>query len=253
MPIAITRPVSPSLACCELTHVPRQALDWRRAARQHARYERALASLGCTVQHLPAEPDLPDAVFVEDAAVVLDELAVITRPGARSRRPETTTVATALAPYRPLGHIVAPGTLDGGDVLHIGTRVFVGASTRSNRTGRAQLRALLAPHGYHVIDVAVAGCLHLKSAVTAVADETLLIQRAWVDAQAFRAFALIDVDPAEPFAANVLRVADAVLVPSAYRRTRRRLEGRGLRVRGVDVSELAKAEGGVTCCSLVVR
>ncbi len=253
MPIAITRPVSPSIARCQLTHVPRRPIDWRKAARQHARYERALASLGCTVLRLPAEPDLPDAVFVEDAAVVFDELAVITRPGARSRRPETTSVATALAPSRPLRHIAAPGTLDGGDVLRIGECVFVGASTRSNRAGRAQLRSLLAPHGYRVIDVAVRHCLHLKSAVTAVADDTLLIQRAWVDAEAFRGFALIDVDPGEPFAANALRVTDTVLVPSAYRRTRRRLEARGLGVRGVDVSELAKAEGGVTCCSLVVR
>jgi dimethylargininase len=252
VPLAITRPVSPSLARCELSHIARQPIDWRRAARQHRRYERALAALGCTIQHLPAEPDLPDAVFVEDAAVVLDELAVITRPGARSRRPETTSVAAALAPHRPLHHIVAPGTLDGGDVLRIGTRVFVGASGRSNRTGREQLRVLLAPHGYRVIDVAVTHCLHLKSAVTAVADETVVIQRAWVDAAAFRGLDLIDVDPGEPFAANALRVADTILVPAAHRRTRRQLEARGLAVKGVDVSELAKAEGGVTCCSLVV-
>jgi dimethylargininase len=251
-PVALTRAVSPSIARCELTHLMRQPIDWRWAGRQHRRYEQVLTSLGCGVTRLPAEPALPDAVFVEDTAVVLDEVAVIARPGARSRRPETASVAAALAAYRPLTHIEAPGTLDGGDVLPIGERVFVGCSRRSNRAGRVQLRTLLAPHGYRVIEVAMRDCLHLKSAVTAVAGRTLLIQRAWVDADAFRGFRLIDVHPAEPFAANALRVARTVLLPAAWRRTRRRLEARGLAVRGVDVSELAKAEGGVTCCSLVV-
>jgi dimethylargininase len=250
--VALTRAVSPSIARCVLTHVPRRAIDWRRAARQHARYEHALATLGLAVRHLPPEPALPDAVFVEDAAVVLDEVAVIARPGARSRRPEVASVARALETDRRLCRIVAPGTLDGGDVLTVGRRVFVGASARSNAAGRRQLREALEPYGYHVRDVAVTGCLHLKSAVTAVADGTLLIRREWIDARVFRAFELIDVDPAEPFAANALRVGETVILPAAHRRTRRRLEARGLDVRGVDVSELAKAEGGVTCCSLVL-
>jgi dimethylargininase len=250
--VALTRAVSPAFARCELTHLARQPIDWRRATRQHARYERALAALGLLVQRLPPAPVCPDAVFVEDTAVVLDEVAVIARPGAPSRRPETATVARALAAYRPVRRITAPGTLDGGDVLQVGRRVFVGASARSNAAGRGQLRALLARYGYRVIDVPVTGCLHLKSAVTVVADRTLLFQRAWVEADAFRGLELIDVDPAEPFAANALRVGDTVLLPTAHRKTRRRLEVRGLVVRGVDVSELAKAEGGVTCCSLVV-
>lgn len=244
--------MSPAFARCELTHLARQPIDWRRAARQHARYERALAALGLLVQRLPPEAACPDAVFVEDTAVVLDEVAVIARPGAPSRRPETATVARALAAYRPVRHITAPGTLDGGDVLPVGRRVFVGASARSNAAGRRQLRALLAPYGYRVIDVPVAGCLHLKSAVTVVADATLLMHREWVDTRSFRGLTLIDVDPGEPFAANALRVGSVVLLPAAHRKTRRRLEARGLEVRAVDVSELAKAEGGVTCCSLVV-
>jgi dimethylargininase len=252
VPIAITRAVSPSIARCELTHVERRPIDLARATRQHRRYERALASLGCVIRSLPAEPELPDSVFVEDVAVVLDELAVITRPGSASRRPETASIAAALSPLRSLRSIEAPGTLDGGDVLRIGTRVFVGVSARSNGAGRDQLRALLGPPGYTVVDVALNGCLHLKSAVTAVGEDTLLIQRAWVGADPFRDFDLIDVDPAEPFAANALLVAGTVIVPSAHRRTRRRLEARGLAVQGVDVSELAKAEGGVTCCSLIV-
>lgn len=191
-------------------------------------------------------------MFVEDAAVVFDELAVVARPGAAARRGETEAVAAALARHRPLARIEAPGTLDGGDVLRVGRRVFVGRSGRTDRSGREQLRALVAPHGYTVEEVAVTGCLHLKSAATEVAPGTLVVERRWLDAAPFAGLELIDVDPAEPFAANALRVGGAVVLPEAFPRTRRRLEARGLEVRTVPASELAKAEGGVTCCSIVV-
>src|SRR4030095_4493047 len=128
MPIALIRAVPESLAHCELTHLARVPIDVMRAVKQHQQYEDTLRRLGCTVRHLPATPDLPDSVFVEDVAVVLDEVAIITRPGAASRRPETAAVATALARLRPLEHIVEPGTLDGGDVLQMGRRLFVGRS-----------------------------------------------------------------------------------------------------------------------------
>jgi dimethylargininase len=190
-------------------------------------------------------------VFVEDTAVVLDELAVVTRPGAVSRRPETASVAAALAPWRPLLYLGSPGTLDGGDVLVVGRRIFVGRSLRSDEAGCGQLRDLLAPRGYAVVPVPVRGCLHLKSAVTVVAADRLLVSPAWVDGSAFAGLGIIDVDPAEPHAANALRIGDSVVFPAAFERTRRRLEGAGIRVVTVDVSELARAEGAVTCCSLV--
>ncbi len=248
---AITRQISPAIGRCELTHLQRDPIDLERARRQHLLYERCLESLGCRLLSLPAEPELPDSVFVEDAAVVLDELAVIAQPGAESRRKEIESVALALQPHRSLVFIGAPGTLDGGDVLRCGRRIWVGAGGRSDDLGIRQLRALLAPHGYRVIAVPVRGCLHLKSAATRVAEETLLINRRCVDAEAFDGLDLIDVDPAEPHAANALEVAGTLVFPSHHPRTLDRLEARGLAARTVEVGELAKAEAGVTCCSLV--
>jgi len=252
LPIALTREVSPRIADCELTHLERSPIDLERARAQHRAYEACLASLGCTVRRLAGAPDLPDAVFVEDAAVVLDELAIITRPGAASRRAETASVAEALAPLRPLVAIEAPGTLDGGDVLVIGRTLFVGRSGRTNAGGIDQLRAATERFGYRVESIDVRGCLHLKSAVTAVGERTVLIQRAWVDSRPFESFALIDVAVGEEAGANALRIGDHVIVPSAHPRTARSLSERGIDVVAVDVGELAKAEGGVTCCSLIV-
>jgi dimethylargininase len=253
MLIALTRPVSASIVSCELTHLDRRPIDLDLARAQHCHYEEALAALGCEIQRLPEAPDLPDAVFCEDAAVVLDELAIIARPGAASRRPEVRSVARALERYRRLVAIEAPGTLDGGDVLCLGRTLYVGLSQRSNRAAIAQMRDLLAPLGYGVQGVPVQGCLHLKSAVTRVAEDVLLINRDWVDGGAFGELDRIDVDPAEPGAANALLIGGAVIYAAAYPRTRRRLEERGIAVHSVDVSELAKAEGAVTCCSLIVR
>jgi dimethylargininase len=252
MRIAITRPVSASIGQCELTHLDRQPIDVTLARAQHGQYEQALVALGCRVERLPEEPELPDAVFVEDAAIVLDELAILTRPGAASRRPETRTVAPALEPHRRLVAIRAPGTLDGGDVLRVGKTLYVGLSGRSNRAAIDQMRALLAPLGYAVHGVRVDGCLHLKSAVTQVAADTVLVNRDWLDVSAFEDLHLVDVDPAEPTAANALRIGEAVIYAAAYPRTRVRLEARGIVVHTVDVSELAKAEGAVTCCSLIL-
>ncbi len=131
--------------------------------------------------------------------------------------------------------------------------MFVGISQRSNHTGCAQLREQLEPYGYAVQAVAVEKCLHRKSAVTQVGDHDLLINPAWAEERAFKAFALIEVDPGEPFAANALLLGEHVIYPAAYPRTRRRLEERGIAVVPVQVDELAKAEGGVTCCSLILN
>jgi dimethylargininase len=249
--LALTRAVPPSIVRCELTHLARTPIDVGRAAAQHGACEDALARLGCTVVRLPDQPEQPDSVFVEDTAVVLDELAVIARPGAESRRAETASVAAAMGEYRQLACIQAPGTLDGGDVLRIGQRVYVGLSGRTNADGARQLTELLAPHGYGVSGIEVRGCLHLKSAVTAIADETVLVNPRWVDASHFRGFKAIDVHPDEPFAANALLIDETLLCAAAAPRTRERLGALGFAVESVDVSELAKAEAGVTCCSLI--
>ena len=249
---AITREISSAFENCQLTHLPRVPIDLERARAQHDAYEWALVELGCTVRRVDSGADMPDAVFVEDAAIVFREGAVIARPGAESRRGETRAVAEALARFGlSVREIQEPGTLDGGDVLAVGRDVFVGASRRSNPAGINQLRHIVNRLGYRVRTVPVQNCLHLKSAVTAVAPNTLLVNRNWVSPDAFGDLRLIDVDADEPHAANALVVGDVVICSAAFPKTRARLEQHGLRVKAVDVDELAKAEGGVTCCSLV--
>jgi dimethylargininase len=251
MLIAITRDVSASLADCELSFVERDAIDIARAHAQHHAYRQALESLGCKVIALPAQDALPDAVFVEDVAIVLDEVAIMTRPGAPSRRDEGASVAEALRGHRALRTIEAPGTIDGGDVLRVGRRIYVGQSDRSNPEGIAQLAALVAEFGYSVRGVPTCDCLHLKSAVTQVADDTLLIQPDWVDRDFFDDYRLIEVDPGEEHAANALRIGTGVIHPACFPRTQARMRDAGINVVPVDLSELQKAEGATTCCSIV--
>jgi dimethylargininase len=250
--LVLVREVSPRLAQCELSHLARTAIDADRAARQHRAYAQALQELGGTLAWLPPLPDCPDSVFVEDTAVLLAELAVITRPGASSRRGETATVAAALERHAPIARLSEPGCLDGGDVLRIGRRLYVGASGRSNAEGIAQLARLAGAHGYEVQSVALAGCLHLKSACSLIPPDVLLINPAWVDAATFGRLPTITVDEREPHAANTLTVGSTTLVSAAYPRTQGRLEAAGVRTQAVDVSELHKAEGGLTCMSLLL-
>jgi dimethylargininase len=253
MPVlALVREVSPQLAHCELAHLERVPIDPLRAAHQHRGYTEALQALGCTLEWLPPLPQQADSVFVEDTAVVLPELAVITRPGASSRRAETASVAHALERHRRTVHITAPGCLDGGDVLQIARTLYVGASGRSNQAGIAQLARLLAPHDYRVQAVPLAGCLHLKSACTFIAPAVLLVNPSWTDAAAFGAVRIIAVDEREPYAANTLSVGGTTLISAAYPHTRRRLEAAGIATRSVEVSELHKAEGALTCMSLLI-
>jgi dimethylargininase len=249
--IALTREVSSAIARCELTHLPRAPVDVDVARAQHRAYEQCLAAARCTVVRLDAGPEMADSVFIEDTGIVFDEVAIVTRPGAPSRRQETPAVAHALARYRLLQHIEAPATADGGDVLVVGRKVFVGCSGRTNPAAIDQIRQFLGPLGYTVVGVGVSGCLHLKSAVTLVADDRLLINRDWLSIEPFSAFDLIDVHPDEPYGANALRVGGEVVYAASFPRTRERLEQSGLCLRSVDVSEIAKAEGALTCCSLI--
>lgn len=214
----------PSIVHCELSHLERTPIDVDRAVAQHEEYERVLERLGCRVQRIAPEPDMPDSVFVEDTAVVLDDVAIITRPGAESRRGETRSMAEALKPYRALAYIADPGTLDGGDVLRLGDTLYVGLSARTNEEGIRQLRRFA-----RVVAVPVTKCLHLKSAVTDVADRTLLINSKWIDPSYFAGFELIETE--QP---NALRIGDAVIYPAE-----------------IPMDELAKAEGALTCCSVI--
>ena len=247
----MTRPVSGSIAQCELTHLAREPIDVDRARSQHAGYEALLTDLDCTVIRIPAADHLPDAVFIEDTAVVLDEVAVLTRLGAASRQPEAEAVAARLMAFRPLHPMRPPATMDGGDVLKLGRTLYVGRSNRTNEHGFEHLRQHAEPFGYRVVAVDFTGCLHLKSAVSALSDELVLVNPAWVSPTRFASCEAIAIDEREPYAANALRIHDTIVFASEYPRTRGRLLDRGLRVMTTECGELAKAEGAVTCCSLV--
>ena len=252
MPLtAIVREVSSSINDCELSFHARQPIDVARAIAQHKAYQDCLAELGVRIVSLPAEPGLPDAVFVEDPAVVVDEVAIISNLGAPSRRPETSSLANVLLRYRPLKFLTEPATLDGGDVLRIGRSVFVGLSRRTNRDGIDQLGDLLGAYDYQVQPVEVRGCLHLKSACSYIGNDTVLVNRSWIDAEPLSGFELLDVPEEESAAANALLLNDVVIIPASFPKTRALLEKRGFRVRTIDVSELQKAEAGVTCTSLI--
>jgi dimethylargininase len=234
---------------CELEFLNREPIDLALAIEQHRQYQEILAELGAKVEILAAEPDLPDSVFVEDPAIILDEIAVMTRMGALSRRGEGESLARALTRYRELRYIVEPGTLEGGDVMRIGKTLYVGYSRRTNVAGIQQLATMLHPLGYFVVPVEVRGCLHLKTACTYVGEDTILANRAWMDADAFCSLKFLDVP--EPRGANALRIEATVLMPAAFPRTCDLLERSGFQVRRIDNSELLKAEAGVTCTSLI--
>lgn len=248
---ALTRAPGPELARCELTHLSRQPIDLALAVAQHRAYQSALRARGLRVIELPADSAHPDGVFVEDTAVVLDEVAVLTAPAPPSRRGERAAVEAALTAFRPLVRLPADAFLEGGDVLRVGRTLFVGLSGRTCEAGIRALSEVVKPFGYAVVPVRVAGCLHLKSAACPVDEKTVLVNRAWVEGDPFRQLRLVDVPAAEPFGANVLRLPGAVVVSNAFPETAAVVRGLGHRVAGADVSELHKAESGVTCMSLV--
>ena len=248
---ALVRTPSPALSRCALTFLDRQTIDIDRALAQHAAYVSALRRGGVEVRILPPEAELPDAVFVEDTAVVVEESAVLTRPGIECRRAEVDTVADAVAALRPVTRVAAPGTLDGGDVLRIGRVLFVGQTARTNAEGTRQLAEALAPHGYEVVPISPDGCLHLKSAVTYIGRETVLVNPAWIDLDCFSRWQCVPVAPEEPFGANALLVADVVHLAASAPLTRRKLDALGFTTAAIDTSEFEKAEAALTCLSLL--
>jgi dimethylargininase len=251
MPIALTRAVSRMLSECEVTYVERSPIDVARAAAQHDAYCRVLAAHGLTVLRLPAQDEMPDAVFVEDPVIVLDEVAIALMSGAASRRAEAESILPILRLFRPIETLRLPGTVDGGDVVRIDRTLFIGRSSRSNSEGIRQLGELVTAHGYRVVPVPMQGCLHLKSGCTWVGDGRVLINPAYVDASSFQLYSPICVPAAEPAAADVLRLGDAVLMPDTFPLTAALLKREGYAVETVDVSEFQKAEAGVTCLSVI--
>jgi dimethylargininase len=252
---AFTRAVSPLLAECELTHLERVAIDHRAAERQHAAYEQELTAAGFEVIRLPDLPDHPDAVFVEDTALLLGGDAVILRPGAPTRASETPSTAAGLAAHFTLHHL-ATGFVDGGDVLRIGRTLYVGRSTRTDAAGIAALAALAAPLGFAVVEAQLRDCLHLKTGATfaghdASGTPVLLYSERSIDPRQFAGVEPLATDPGEAAAANCVRAGERLILPAGNPRTAEALRNRGFEVIEIDVSELQKAESGVTCMSLI--
>jgi dimethylargininase len=257
MPLAFTRAVSPRFATCELTHLDRQPISPERAAEQHRAYEAALAGAGLDVVRLPDLPAHADGVFVEDTAVILGEHAVITRPGAPSRRPEADSTAAALAERFEV-HRMTRGRLDGGDVLTIGKKIYVGQSLRTDCSGIVNLAGIAGRLGYEVIEVPHDKCLHLKTGATYAGQDSagrdvVLLNPDWIDGQVFEDVFLLPSHPVEAFGANALKAGEKLIYPAAYPRTSERLRALGFDVEEVDIGELEKAEAGLTCMSLIAE
>lgn len=248
---AITHKVSPKIVECELTFIDRTPIDFQLAVRQHEQYCAALERRSATVEKLSGNDSYPDSCFVEDTAIVVDELAIITSMGAASRRGETALIERELSKYRDIARIRLPATIEGGDVLRVGKKVYVGESSRTNVQGIQELAKILTPLGYKVIAVETKRSLHLKSACTAIDDETLLVNPQWVELDSFKGFNLLYTPAEEPWSANVLRVGSTVFLQAGFPRAIEMVKNVAESVEVVDTSELGKAEGALTCLSII--
>ncbi len=218
--------------------------------KQHETYVKTLRSFGLEVIVLDPLPEYPDAHFVEDTAVVTPAVAIITNPGAESRKGEADAIAPVLARYRKTVRIQAPGTLDGGDVLMVGTHFFIGLSERTNQEGTEQLGRILETYGNTWTMVPVVTGLHFKSSVNYVGKNILLVTEDFVDLDELKDYEKIIVDKDEAYACNTLLANDRLITPKGFPRTRKKLEAIGLEIVELDVSEVRKMDGGLTCLSI---
>ena len=248
---ALTRGVSPSIGDCKLTFMERERIDVAAATRQHEAYKQSLTKMSVHVTSLDLLPAAPDAVFIQDTAVVVDEVAVVATMGAACRAQEVESVVQVLSSHRTLKRLSPPATLEGGDVVRIGRTLYVGDSGRTNREGIRQLSDILAPYDYEVRAVGVSGCLHLSTGCSYLGRGLMLLNPVWVDAGPFRQFEILEVPETESWAANTIAAGDTVLMASAFERTRALVEERDFNVIATDISELQKAEGALTCMSIM--
>ena len=253
MLVALTHIVSPAIRNCELTYRDREPIDYDRAVEQHAGYCQLIRTCGARVVELHVNGDYPDSTFIEDTAVVMDEIAVMANIGVASRQGEVDGIAAEMVRFREVTRVQSPATLDGGDVLVMGKRVFVGQSPRTNDAGIDSLSWILSHFGYEVLPVRLHDCLHLKSACTALDDETILANPEWLDLESFNGFRTIDVPRDEPWAANVLGMNRAILMHSGFIKTIDLVTALGYTVVSTDISELLKAEAGMTCSSILFQ
>ncbi len=246
----ITHLPSPSLELCELTFLDQETIDIQKAQKEHENYCLMLEECGAKVIIHDENISLPDSVFVEDPIIVFDEIAVLTSMGVESRRKESKSMEKAFSKYREIKRINLPAKIEGGDVLKIGKRIFVGLGERTNEEGIDALRAIIAPYGYEVISVGVPGCLHLKTGCTALDDKTILINPSWVNSSAFEGYTQINIPTEEPFGANILKINEIICMNKAFPKTIELVESLGYTVKATDITEFVKAEAGLTCMSV---
>jgi dimethylargininase len=251
--VALTHVPSPNMQQYERTYVGDQTIDYELALRQHAGYQDALRRCGAEVVTLDVNRAMADCVFIEDTAIVLDELAVMMSPGAESRRGEPSGIEPELWHYREIERVSLPATIDGGDVVRAGRALYVGASPRTNAAGIDALRDIVSKYGYSVTAVPVQKCLHLKSACSALPDGRFLVNADWIDVSPLPSSMLMHVPSDEPWAGDVLVAGETIIYSDAFPQAGELLRGAGFATMPVSVSEFAKAEGGVTCLSLVFR
>jgi dimethylargininase len=251
--IALTHVVSPNINNCELTFMNRKPIDYQLATQQHENYCSLFRACGAEVVKLSESLAHPDCCFTEDTAIVVDELGIICSMGVSSRRGEISAVEKELAKYRPIAHINLPAMIEGGDVLQIGKKIFVGISKRTNAQGIEEVTKLLKPKGYEVIPVHVKGSLHLTTAASVIDDETFLLNPLWVDTGPFKNFNLLYSPEDEPWGANTFRVGDTICAEASFPKTIELLRKHHGRVETLDISEFRKAEAGLSCLSLIFR
>jgi dimethylargininase len=250
--LALTHAPSTNMDQGQRTHIARVRISYDLAVQQHAAYCKMLRDCGADVATLDVNRDQPDGTFIEDTAVVLDEIAVLASMGAESRRSEPMRIEPVLRQYHDLQRIEAPATLEGGDVLRVRRTLLVGLSARTNWAGVQALECIVRRYGYRVLAVPVRHCLHLKTACTALPDDSLLVNPSWLDVESLHEFRKVSIPPEESWAANTLSINGKVCLAAAHVQTADLLVRRGFTVRIVDLSEFAKAEGCVTCLSLLL-
>ena len=249
--IALTHAPSLQMGQCLLTYLDRQPIDYELAQAQHRAFCQMLRRAGVRVRTLQTHVRSPDAVFIEDTAIVLDEIAILTSPGKATRRRELAAVERALADLHIIRRIEPPAMIEGGDVLRIRRELLVGLSSRTNSTGVTRLAQIVQPCGYRVIPIPIDHCLHLKTACTALNDHTLLVNPDWIDTAKLTRFKLLSVPADEPWGANVIRLNNRIWLPAAHRQTAAKLRQAGYQTQLLELSEFAKAEGGISCLSLL--
>lgn len=253
MLIGFTHAVSPNIPSCEITFIDRAQINYELAVRQHDEYCAVLKKCGVVVKRLSANLSYPDSCFVEDTAIVLDELAIVTSMGTASRRGETAAIEAELSKYREIAQIQLPAMIEGGDVLQVGRKLFVGLSSRTNAQGIKELSRITEPLGYSLSPVNIKSSLHFKTACSAINDETLLVNPNWIDLEPFKGFNVLFTPDDESWAANTLRISDITCLQAGFPKTVELVERLHHRIEILDISEFRKAEAGISCLSIILQ